>query len=83
MPAVHVLTVASGLSLPVLDALLTRTEAVLHQHGAARVWIDPTAPGTRVLAEFPRTPERVGPASGAGAGASAAVSHAGSAPCFG
>lgn len=64
LPAVHVLTVSSGLPLSLLDALLTRTEAVLHQYGAARVWIDPTGPGTTVLAEFPPPSGRSAPNAG-------------------
>jgi hypothetical protein len=50
---IHVLTVSSSLPMRLLDELLTRTEAILHDHGAARVWVDPTQPGTTVLAEFP------------------------------
>ena len=38
-----------------VDDLLTRTESVLERHGATRVWIDGTQPGTTVLAEFPET----------------------------
>lgn len=78
LPAVHVLTLSSGLSLPLQDALLTRAEAVLHQHGAARVWVDPTAPGTCVLAEFPTLP---GP-PGAGADPEAAVPERSGARCL-
>ena len=50
---VHVLTVSSSLPVNLLDELLTRTESVLHEHGASRVWIDLNQPGTAVLAEFP------------------------------
>ncbi len=62
MREIHVLTVSSNLPMRLLDELLTRTESVLHEHGASRVWVDPTQPGTSVLAEFPDT---VSPAAGA------------------
>jgi hypothetical protein len=36
-----------------MDDLLTKTESILLRHGATRIWIDPTQPGTTILAEFP------------------------------
>jgi hypothetical protein len=53
---VHVLTVSSSVPMRLLDELLTHAEAVLHEHGASRVWVDPTQPGTSVVAEFPEGP---------------------------
>ncbi|MDF1603167.1 hypothetical protein [Nocardioides sp. YIM 152315] len=59
MHMVNVLTVSSGLPMALKDALLTRAEAVLNDHGASRIWIDPAQPGTTVLAEFPAAPASV------------------------
>ncbi|MVQ51570.1 hypothetical protein GON03_20520 [Nocardioides sp. MAH-18] len=36
-----------------MDEILTRTETVLQDHGASRIWIDRSQPGLTVLAEFP------------------------------
>jgi hypothetical protein len=63
---VHVLTVSTGLPIPLQDALLTRTEMTLHEHGASRVWVDPAQPGTTVLAEFPATATRLAPREATG-----------------
>ncbi|MFC7497443.1 MULTISPECIES: hypothetical protein [unclassified Nocardioides] len=69
MHTVHVLTVSSGLPLELLDALLTRTEAILEEHGASRIWIDPAQPETTVMAEFSGTPAPSVPQDLAGVGA--------------
>jgi hypothetical protein len=57
VPELHVLTVNAGLPVRLLEALLTRTEAVLEEQGATRIWVDPARPGTTVLAEFPEPVE--------------------------
>ena len=54
MPATHrVLTVHAASSVPVRLALLDAVEAVLQDHGATRIWIDPSISHELVvLAEF-------------------------------
>lgn len=51
----QILTLSSSLPMGLMDELLTRTESVLEDHGASRVWIDQSQPGLTVLAEFPAT----------------------------
>ena len=54
MPTLHVLTVAPGLPLWLLDHVLTDVEQSLVEAGACRVWIDPGLPDLAVLAELPQ-----------------------------
>ncbi|MBA2952408.1 hypothetical protein HZF07_01700 [Nocardioides sp. CGMCC 1.13656] len=49
----QILTLSSSLPMGLMDEILTRTETVLQDHGASRIWIDRSQPGLTVLAEFP------------------------------
>lgn len=53
---VHVLTVAPGLPLWLLDHVLSRIEQALREAGASRVWISDELPALAVMADLP--PER-------------------------
>lgn len=50
----HVLTLAPGLPIRVLDQILTVTEQSLTQAGATRIWAERSTSGTVVMAERPR-----------------------------
>ena len=53
--SVHVLTVTATLPMATLDRVLTRVEAMLHDIGATRMWVDPDLPALAIVAEFPMT----------------------------
>ena len=52
MPPLHVLTVAPGLPVWLLDHVLTRIEHALHEAGASRVWISNDLPALAVMADL-------------------------------
>jgi hypothetical protein len=54
----HVFTLGLGLPVRMLDQILTATEHTLTQAGATRIWAEPSAWGTVVMAELPADANR-------------------------